>query len=58
MLATKFLPEFTKNFQYLGNDLSILTLTHHKVREANTYSQSYNFTIDNNAFEILDQFLN
>ena len=25
MLATKFLPEFTKNFQYLGNDLSILT---------------------------------
>lgn len=58
MLATKFSPEFTKIFQYLGNDLSILTLTPYKVREANTYSQSYNFTIDNNAFEILDQFLN
>ena len=57
MLSTKYTPEFSRIFQYLGADLSVLNLIPVKVREEKNISKSYNFNVGENEFEILTKYL-
>ena len=57
MLSTKYTPEFSRIFQYLGVDLSVLNLIPVKVREEKNISKSYNFNVGENEFEMLIKYL-
>ena len=57
MLSTKYTPEFSRIFQYLGIDLSVLNLIPVKVRDEKNISKSYNFNVGENEFEMLIKYL-